>query len=91
MKNSLNEARLGDIVLIKGMMKIFDAEMVHLCMPIAKKIKANEIKQCKNNNEKNALKNELAGLEDAEEMIKILPLTAHIDLPIHVATLVGCQ
>ncbi|MGJ0921337.1 hypothetical protein ACR76D_01325 [Klebsiella pneumoniae] len=78
-KTNLHEAKLGDIVLIKGMMKIFDAQMVHLCMPIIKKIKLNELKSAKNNQEKNTLKQEIAGLENAEEMVKILPPTTHID------------
>lgn len=79
MKTSLHEAKLGDLVLMKGMMKIFDAQMVHLCMPIVKKIKQNELKSEKNTQVKNALKQELSGLDDAEAMVKILPPTTHID------------
>ncbi|MCE0845998.1 hypothetical protein LVQ79_10620 [Buttiauxella sp. A2-C1_F] len=78
-KTSLNDAKLGDLVLIKGMMKIFDAQMVHLCMPIVKKIKINELKNEKTPQVKIALKKEIADLENAEEMVKILPPTTHID------------
>lgn len=79
MKTNLHEAKLGDLVLMKGMMKIFDAQMVHLCMPIFKKIKLNELKGEKNTQAKNALKLEIAGIENAEELVKILPPTTHID------------
>lgn len=79
MKTSLHESNLGDLVLMKGMMKIFDAQMVHLCMPIIKKIKLNELKNEKNTQVKNALKREISDLENAEEMVKILPPTTHID------------
>ncbi|URO01240.1 hypothetical protein NB069_10350 [Leclercia adecarboxylata] len=78
-KTSLNDAKLGDLVLIKGMMKIFDAQMVHLCMPIVKKIKLNEIKKERNAQAKALLKNEIANLDNAEELVKILPPTTHID------------
>ncbi|CAA0327929.1 MULTISPECIES: hypothetical protein [Klebsiella] len=78
-KASLNDARLGDIVLIKGMMKIFDAQMVHLCMPIVKKIKINEMKNEKNPKAKGLLKESISEFENAEELVKMLPPTTHID------------
>lgn len=77
--STLNDAKLGDIVLLKGMMKIFDAQMLHLCMPIVKKMKLNEIKRTKNQQEKTLLRSEVSDFENAEEMIKILPPTTHID------------
>lgn len=79
MKSNLIDAKLGDIVLIKGMMKVFDAQMVHLCMPIVKKIKINELKNEKNASLKTKLKKELSDLENAEELMKILPENTHID------------
>lgn len=78
-KTSLSGSRLGDLVLIKGMMKLFDAQMVHLCMPILKRIKINELKNEKNGLAKSLLRDEIAGLENAEEMVKMLPPTTHID------------
>lgn len=79
MKTCLNEARLGDIVLIKGMMKIFDAQMVHLCIPILKKVKLNELKNEKNHRNKLLLKESISEFENAEELVKMLPPTTHID------------
>lgn len=79
LKTSLNDAKLGDLVMIKGMMKIFDAQMVHLCMPMVKKLKLNELKNSKSSHAKQLLKEEISELDNAEELVKILPRTTHID------------
>ncbi|EFE7960329.1 hypothetical protein [Escherichia coli] len=79
LKTSLNDAKLGDLVMMKGMMKIFDAQMVHLCMPMVKKIKLNELKNAKSAQAKSLLKEEISELDNAEELVKILPRTTHID------------
>ncbi|CAI1747039.1 Uncharacterised protein [Serratia marcescens] len=78
-RRSLEGARLGDLVLVSGMMKIFDANMVHQFMPTFKKIKLAEIKNAKSQSIKNSLKEEVKGLEAAEEMVKFLPTSSQID------------
>lgn len=76
---SITDARLGDLVLVSGMMKIFDANMVHQFMPTFKKLKLSEIKNERNQSIKNILKEEVKGLEAAEEMVKFLPTSTQID------------
>jgi len=78
-KRTISDARLGDLVLVSGMMKIFDANMVHQFMPTFKKLKLTEIKNEKSQSIKNLLKEEVKGLEAAEEMVKFLPTSSQID------------
>ncbi|HDX5738004.1 TPA: hypothetical protein ROS75_002150 [Yersinia enterocolitica] len=78
-KRNLDEAKLGDLVLVSGMMKVFDAHMVHQFMPTFKKLKLSEIKNEKSATKKNSMKEEVKNFENAEEMIKFLPLSTQID------------
>lgn len=78
-KKSIGEAKLGDLVLVNGMMKIFDAEMVHQFMPTFKKLKQSEFKNERNATKKSSLRDEISGLENAEEMVKFLPKSTQID------------
>jgi len=78
-KRDISDAKLGDLVLVSGMMKLFDAEMVHTFMPAFKKVTQINMKNTKNQSEKNVLKAQLTNLENAEEMVKFLPKSTQID------------
>ncbi|EKN3740024.1 TPA: hypothetical protein PXN43_000752 [Yersinia enterocolitica] len=78
-KKNIGDAKLGDLVIISGMMKIFDAEMVHKFMPAFKKLTTMNLKATNNQSQKNALKTQITQLDSAEELVKFLPLSTQID------------
>ncbi|MHB9805469.1 DUF6414 family protein [Pantoea ananatis] len=75
----IDKAKLGDLVLVKGMMKIFDADMVHQFMPVFKKLKTSEAKNEKNNNKKAFLRQEINEFQNVEDMVNFLPRSTQID------------
>ncbi|WP_447879925.1 DUF6414 family protein [Serratia fonticola] len=78
-KKDISSAKLGDLVILTGMMKLFDAKMVHQFMPAFKRLKLAEVKSATSSVIKNQLKEEVKNLENAEEMVKFLPISTQID------------
>ena len=78
-KSDLKEAKLGDLVIISGMMKLFDVKMVSDFMPVFKKMKETELKNSRNNAEKISLKSEISGIDNALNMMSFLPSSTQID------------
>jgi len=72
-KKDIDKARLGDLILASGHIKIFDIAMVQQMMPAAKKVARNGVKG-------SAAKKHAQELDIAEEIVKFLPTSVQIEM-----------
>lgn len=72
-KKDIDKARLGDMILASGHIKIFDVAMVQQMMPAAKKLARNGAKGSSG-------KKHVHDLDLAEEIIKFLPKSVQIEM-----------
>lgn len=75
----IQHSSLGDLLLLNGELRVFDARMVHSFIPVYKALKLTENLGAKSNKEKLALREELKELEQVEEVSKFLSVSTQID------------